>query len=200
MDFLMGNKKRVTFADLLGFSLVSVVEIAPRSKPQSLAVHLPVKRSVKLHVQRPYLRCAFEQPVDKEDFMDRVKQQWVCLESVVCEKTVVRGFVRVLNVAFTKDVTIRYTTDGWKTVRNDRAHYLSTSGNNGTTDTFFFCIPLPSVIWKDRSKMEFAVCYRVAGNDYWDNNFLRNYAVCCASEEYDTDDGVRVIRLGRVQH
>ena len=177
----MGSKKRVTFADLLGFSLVSVVEIAPRSKLQNLAVHLPPKHSVKLHVQRPYLRCAFEQPVDKEDFMDRVKQQCVCLESVVCDKTVVRGFVRVLNIAFTKDVTIRYTTDGWKTVHNEPANYLSTS-RNAITDTFFFRIPLLS-IWQDRSKMEFVICYRVKGNVYWDNNFLRNYSVCCAVEE-----------------
>ena len=181
MDFLMGNKKRVTFADLLGFSLVSVVEIAPRTKLQNLAVRLPQKHSVKLDAQRPYLSCAFEQPVDKEDFMDRVKQQCVCLESVVCDKTMVRGFVRVLNVAYTKDITIRYTTDGWKTVYNEPANYLCTS-RNGTTDTFFFRIPLPSIS-KDRSKMEFAICYKVKGKDYWDNNFFRNYSVCCAVEE-----------------
>ena len=177
----MGKKKRVTFADLLGFSLVSVVEIAPRCKLQNLAVHLPQKQSVKLPSQCQQLKYSFEQPVDRDDFIERVKQQHVCLESVVCDKTMVRGFVRVLNVAFRKDVSIRYTTDGWKTVCNGRANYLSTS-RNGTTDTFFFHIPLPS-IWQDRNKMEFAICYRVEGNDYWDNNFLRNYSVCCAVEE-----------------
>lgn len=179
----MGPKK-VTFADLLGLSLVSVVEIAPRSKLKAdLDLHVqyfPHKCRVKSNSQRQNLTCSFEQPVNEDDFLDRVKRQCVCLESVVCDRTVVRGFVRVLNVTYRKEVTVRYTTDDWKTVRNERANYLSTS-RNGTTDTFFFRIPLSSV-WQDRSKMEFAICYSVEGNDFWDNNFFKNYSVCCAIE------------------
>ena len=178
----MGNKKRVTFADLLGFSLVSVVEIAPRSTLKDLPVYLPQRRPVKSNsTPRQHLTCLFEQPVDKNDFVDRIKRQYVCLESVICDKTIIRGFVRVVNVAYNKEVTIRYSTDGWKTVHNETANYLSTS-SNGATDTFFFRISLPCV-WQDKSKMEFAICYSVEGNNYWDNNNYKNYSVCCSSDK-----------------
>ena len=176
---ITGTKKRVTFADLLGFSLVSVIEIAPRNKPKDSVKRPPKKHQV--NYQRRCLKCLFDQPEDKDDFLDRVQRQCVCLESVVCDKTIVRGFVRVLNVSYRKDVTIRYTTDGWKTVCDEQANYLSTA-RDGTTDTFFFRIALPS-IWRKGSKMEFAICYSVEGSDYWDNNFFRNYSICCASDE-----------------
>lgn len=176
---ITANKKRVTFADLLGFSLVTVIEIAPRNKPKE-----SIKRPQQKHranYQRRCLKCLFDQPENKDDFLDRVQRQYVCLESVVCDKTIVRGFVRVLNVSYRKDVTIRYSTDGWKTVCDEQANYLSTS-TDGKTDTFFFRIALPS-IWQEGSKMEFAICYGVEGSDYWDNNFFRNYSVCRASDE-----------------
>ena len=177
----MGNKKRVTFADLMGFSLVSVIEIAPRNKLEELAEHPLQNQRLKASSRRRYLSCLFEQPAEKEDFPDRVKSQYVCLESMVCDNTIVRGFVRVLNVAYTKHVSIRYSTDNWNTICNEHANYLCTS-IDGTMDTFFFRILLPS-IWHERSKMEFAICYSVEGCDYWDNNFHRNYSVSYSTLE-----------------
>ena len=176
---ITANKKRVTFADLLGFSLVTVIEIAPRNKPKE-SIKRPQQKH-RVNSARRCLKCLFDQPENKDDFLDRVQRQYVCLESVVCDKTIVRGFVRVLNVSYRKDVTIRYSTDDWKTVCDEQANYLSTS-RDGATDTFFFRIAVPS-IWQEGSKMEFAIRYSVEGSDYWDNNFFRNYSVCCASDE-----------------
>lgn len=176
----MGKKKRVTFADLLGLSLVSVVEISPRNSLSDICFspnHKALTKPIVAH--RRYLTCLFEQPVDKDDFLERVTRQYICLESVVCDKAIV-GFVRVLNIAYKKEVVVRYTGDGWKTFREEPAEHLSIS-RDGTMDTFFFRIPLLS-FWQETNKVEFAIRYNVRGNVYWDNNFFKNYSVCLVSE------------------
>ena len=172
----MGKRKKVTFADLLGFSLVSVIEISPRNSLTDSRLSQQHKASVKpISDQRRYLTCSFEQPAGKDDFLDRVTRQYICLERVVCDKAIV-GFVRVLNIAYKKEVAVRYTGNAWKTFREEPAEHLSTS-RDGTMDTFFFRIPLHS-IWTAISKVEFAIRYSVKENVYWDNNFMKNYSVC----------------------
>ena len=171
----MGKKKRVIFADLLGFSLVTVVEISPRNSLTDICF----SQNRKATRRRQYLTCLFEQPVDKDDFLERVTRQYICLESVVCDKAII-GFVRVLNIAYKKEVVVRFTVDAWKTFREEPAEHLSIS-IDGTMDTFFFRIPFLS-LWHKTSKVEFAIRYNVRGNVYWDNNRLKNYSVCLASE------------------
>lgn len=178
----MGKKKRVTFADLLGFSLVSVVEIDARKEdPEKRLYRCLRKQRGNTASKTRYLTCLFEQPEKRDDFLDRVRQEYVCLESVVCDHFIVRGFVRVLNVSYSKVITIRYTTDEWKTIRELEANHLCTS-NDGTTDTFFFCVQFGSPC-HEKCKMEFALCYAVDGREYWDNNHRKNYLICCSSEE-----------------
>jgi len=172
----MGKKKRVTFADLLGFSLVNVVEISPRSSLTDICFSTQAK---SISARRRYLTCLFEQPVDKDDFLERVTRQYICLESVVCDKALI-GFVRVLNIAYKKEVAARYSVDGWKTFREESAEHLSISAD-GTMDTFFFRIPLLSLL-KETSTVEIAIRYNVRGNVYWDNNFFKNYSVCLVSD------------------
>lgn len=178
----MGNKKRVTFADLLGFSLVSVLEINPRNKDSDKQLCHSLRRQQRNTASQPrYLTCLFEQPEKRDDFLDRVKKEYVCLESVVCDNTMIRGFVRVLNVAYFKVVTIHYSEDGWKNIRREQANHLCTS-IDGSTDTFFFRLQFVSHR-NEKCKIEFAICYSVDGREYWDNNFLKNYLVCCTTEE-----------------
>ena len=178
--FSMGKKKRVTFADLLGLSLVNVVEISPRNSLTDICFPQDHKAPAKpIAAHRRYLTCLFEQPVDKDDFLERVTRQYICLESVVCDKAII-GFVRVLNIAYKKEVVVRYTGDGWKTFREESAEHLSIS-SDGTMDTFFFRIPLLSFL-KDVNNVEFAIRYNVRGNVYWDNNASKNYSVCLVNE------------------
>ena len=175
MGVATGKKKKVTFADLLGCSLVSVIEISPRNSLPDSRLSQQHKASVRpISAQRRYLSCSFEQPVSKDDFLDRVTRQYICLESVVCDKAIV-GFVRVLNIAYHKEVAVRYTGNAWKTFREEPAEYLSTS-RDGTMDTFFFRIPQPSIC-QETSKLEFAIRYSVKENVYWDNNLKKNYSV-----------------------
>jgi hypothetical protein len=81
---------------------------------------------------------------------------------------VLAGTVRVYNVAYHKQVTVAYTTDDWATSAEVEASW--SQGNDwtfrveglGTDD-------LPDAV-------RFAIRYRVAGEEHWDNNDGYDYA------------------------
>ena len=80
------------------------------------------------------------------------------------------GFVRVSNVAYHKEVTIRYTADEWATFHDVKASYLE-AGEGGLTDLFQFELPFQPA----GGRVTFAICYRVDGVEYWDNNDTEDY-------------------------
>ena len=86
-----------------------------------------------------------------------------------------RAGAPLLNIAYKKEVVVRYTGNAWKTFREEPAEHLSTS-RDGTMDTFFFRIPQPSIC-QETSKLEFAIRYSVKENVYWDDNLKKNYSV-----------------------
>lgn len=77
------------------------------------------------------------------------------------------GRARVFDLAFEKQVTVRYTTDGWATSADVDATWQ-------TQDDWTFRVeglptdPLPAAL-------EYAIRYQVAGSEYWDNNGGQNY-------------------------
>jgi len=78
----------------------------------------------------------------------------------------IKGIVQVANMAYEKHVTVRWSVDGWMTwVDTDAAFHCSLSKD---TDLFKFTIPSPT-------KTVFAVRYRAAGQEMWDNNSGLNY-------------------------
>lgn len=92
----------------------------------------------------------------------------------------VSGVVRVANVAFDKQLSILYSTDGWNTPGTEViASYLPGS-NDGATDRFAFVLePPPNVTAVAGARLEFAVAYTAGGQTYWDNNAGANYGVSC---------------------
>lgn len=183
------KKKAVRFADALGLDLESVRHIrsnddlstVPTSAlPQDSHVQTMTSSSVPPH----YLYMEFSQPRSRQDFLCRVYDQKVSLESCVCDDKdlVIAGCIRVYNISFRKEVVVRYTTNGWVTYRDTPASYLPNS-SDGTTDQFSFTIVLPSY-FDVGSRLEFAIWYR-AGDDlsqsHWDNNQDANYCVDCYS-------------------
>ena len=74
-------------------------------------------------------------------------------------------------------MTIRFTLDDWISFRDVWADYLSTNVD-GKTEQFSFRITVP-VHFEDDLKIEFAIRYRVAEQEFWDNNFGGNYQVQC---------------------
>ncbi|KAI0246213.1 putative phosphatase regulatory subunit-domain-containing protein [Lactifluus subvellereus] len=88
-----------------------------------------------------------------------------------------RGTVRVRNIAFEKHVVARFTTDGWTTTSDTHARYIGTTSagsGDGTWDQFAFTISLGSHAGHTGAApcpLLFAVRYTVPGvGEWWDNN------------------------------
>jgi hypothetical protein len=78
--------------------------------------------------------------------------------------------VGVQNLAYAKVVGIVYTTDNWATVQTAFAAYSSTMKSG--LEVWHVSAPTGAA-----TEAKFAILYRVAGHEYWDNNFWRNYRV-----------------------
>ncbi|KAJ2764665.1 hypothetical protein IWQ56_004403 [Coemansia nantahalensis] len=95
---------------------------------------------------------------------------------------VLRGSIKVHNLAFEKDVTVRYTLDGWRTVHEVPAAYsrmlAAGQSDRPSVDRFEFSLPLPAGALAGSLPATLALCarYRVAGAEHWDNNCGSNYS------------------------
>ena len=114
----------------------------------------------------------YKSPIPMREFEENILKNNVCLEKTYCNRNGVYGRIQVKNIAFEKDITVRYTRDAWATHEDRRAKYIP-GASIGDNDTFFFHIPAP--VSSSQQKMEFAICYKVSDETYWDNNFGDNY-------------------------
>ena len=115
--------------------------------------------------QKKCLLPCFVAPSRIDGFMRRLHAQNVCLENITCEKFVVSGLIRVTNLSYRKEVTVRFTLDGWETYRDIWADYMS-SCSDGKNDKFTFRITVPFDFEVNRH-MEFAIRYRVLNQEFW---------------------------------
>uniref|UniRef100_A0A8C2TUP7 Protein phosphatase 1 regulatory subunit 3E n=1 Tax=Coturnix japonica TaxID=93934 RepID=A0A8C2TUP7_COTJA len=157
------RRKTVRFADSLGLELISVR-------------HFCDLNPVPFGPPPPPLEPLFQpHPGNGPGFTERVRQHKVRLEWVRCEAAVLRGAVRVLNLAYEKAVSVRYTLDRWASCSEVPAAYQPAGTADGITDRFAFHLPLGPAAAGSDAALEFAVRYRVAGAEYWDNNGGSNY-------------------------
>eukprot|EP00123_Amoebidium_parasiticum_P006376 comp17336_c0_seq1/m.16552 comp17336_c0_seq1/g.16552 ORF comp17336_c0_seq1/g.16552 comp17336_c0_seq1/m.16552 type:complete len:398 (-) comp17336_c0_seq1:876-2069(-) len=110
------------------------------------------------------------------------------------------GTVLVKNIAFHKSVFVRWTIDNWGTYTDTPASFQSHHPNarNGGVDYFAFqFVVQPTVADDHHGKkwsqdlfqnpqglvvvMQMAICYRVAGTEYWDNNDGANYSMALSA-------------------
>ncbi len=110
----------------------------------------------------------FTQPSLEPDFLDRVAKDNVVLESIREEPRSLHGIVRVFNISFSKEVTIRWTHDAWRSSHDTNCVFCS---NDGTTDRFAFELPI------NGDDVSFAIRYKVTDFEFWDNNRGSNYTV-----------------------
>lgn len=71
------------------------------------------------------------------------------------------------NLAYDKDVRVRYTTDNWETYQEAQGYYVSSFADS-TTELWEIYVPT-------LEPFEYAISYTVNGTTYWDNNFGENY-------------------------
>jgi len=98
----------------------------------------------------------------------------------------VSGVIRVANLCYRKQVTVRYTTNNWVIFDDLMASYVLDS-NDGATDRFSFSVSLPKCIAVG-SRLELAVRYEAIdiGRIFWDNNFGDNYCFECYARSVPT--------------
>lgn len=112
----------------------------------------------------------------EEDFIKKVRKQKVIVEEYGFseEKNAVTGRVRVANLAFQKEVQVRYTCNSWSNHFDLNLVWEGSVGTLGDTDKFILVIPVPSE-WT--GSVVFAIRYEVNGRTFWDNNYSKNYVM-----------------------
>ena len=110
------------------------------------------------------------------------------------EGSMLVGQILVKNIAYRKNVTVRFTFDHWRTISETNAFY-DTRLNDGTIpkdhtyDRFTFQIKLRDFIndFSTFQCMDFCVRYNVANQEFWDNNSGNNYRVSFTKPQYEPE-------------
>ena len=119
----------------------------------------------------PTRKLHFNQPGSQPDFFNKLKSQNISLESVsTSQPKAIHGIVRVMNIAYDKNVLVRWTQDNWATKHDSVCSYCQGS-SDGMTDRFSFTIPV------GEQNVQFAVCYQVHDIEYWDSFNGQNYLI-----------------------
>lgn len=178
------KKKRVVFADDRGFALEQVKFMTEPS-------HVPPYWAFKVVASPPLERkpppqivdlweTRFVQPAsDYVEFRRRITEECVALENVIVKQNecALDGTVKVKNLDFSKEVLVRASSDGWTSSEDTFCAFVETGplNKNGASlyDTFGFRLQLPI----HSRRLEFCVCFKCKGEEYWDNNKGQNYRI-----------------------
>ena len=146
----------------------SLLVVEPSTPPPLVAP--PAAASLTRQLSPPASRRVFRfsQPGSEPGFYERVSRENVVLESARDEPRMIRGVVRVSNISYHKEVTVRWSHDRWRSYHDTGAMF---SANDGHTDRFTFELPA------NGEDIEFALRYKCDGQEYWDSNRGRNYVV-----------------------
>lgn len=181
---------RVRFADALGLELTEV-KVFQTGEDPTIPLHVLSRLSINsdlwysslnLEFTMQCLVPDFQQPADCPDFSSRLQEQQVCLERVTSSDLGLSGTIQVLNVAFEKQVSVRYTFNEWESLHEVYAHWnQSIPEKNGQdqVDVFTFFLPVPPFLLQLSTLVQFAARYQVNGQEYWDNNRGKNYTLTC---------------------
>lgn len=180
-----GRKKIVRFADVLGLDLADVrtfldeVPRVPRSAFEDLELTLP-NQCIQLGPPlEKVLVPLFQQPGTLPGFLERLRDNQVCLESAAVTDPVsltITGCVRVRNLDFHKSVHIRYSLDSWRSYSDLTASYVENSCD-GYSDKFSFMMFGNSLAVGQR--VEMAIRFQAKGEQFWDSNYGTNYCFQC---------------------
>lgn len=95
------------------------------------------------------------------------------------------GTIKVKEIAYEKQVYVRVSFDGWETSSDVQAEYVAPTdaasvGRVLPFATFSFLLTLPNdTRTLARRGIQFAVCYRTLGQEFWDSNGGCNYEFSC---------------------
>lgn len=90
------------------------------------------------------------------------------------------GVVAVQNLAFQKQVTVRFTFDYWKTTSEVAAEFVNDARRPASSDgldRFSFSISLVDQVNLENKTLFFCTRYNVNGQEFWDSNNNMNYQI-----------------------
>lgn len=190
------KKKQVVFADSRGLSLTAVRVFSDEEEQSDLDL-LPSLQGLGSTTEDGYcctvstccpgtqLKLGFSQPsADFQAFRAKLAESMIVLEKCSVTEQALRGTVRVRNISFQKDVSLRITFDSWQSYKDVPCTFLQKRYGGPQTDIFEFDIPIPKILDAKR-RIEFCLRY-LAGEEhrpFWDNNNGQNYSitVCVSS-------------------
>ena len=122
------------------------------------------------------LQPLFAQPSGTPAMLNNLRDQKVCLESAYVnhDLKVINGTVRVVNIDYHKEVTLRFTKNDWKTFTDLKCDYFEGTSDD-VADKFKFTIPVDDVIGKVGGRVQFCIRFLCLGNEYWDSHNKGNY-------------------------
>ena len=82
-----------------------------------------------------------------------------------------------LNTGPAQRLTIRYTTDDWKTYHDEEAMHME--AGTGFADRYIATLHCP--VDESCNSIKFAARYEAAGREFWDNNGGRDYSISISS-------------------
>lgn len=141
-----------------------------------------VTQGVSVEVAPEPWECVFPQPAsDYLEFRRKLDENYISLENVIVKESSesVVGTVKVKNLSFEKEVFVRSTADDWTTQEDTYCTHISNNNSAASGavkviyDTFSFKLTLPP---KSRN-IDFCVCYRYDGKEFWDSNGGTNYGI-----------------------
>lgn len=180
-------KKRVVFADDHGRPLTQVrIMTEPSNVPplwsyKFLAEVTQGMSAEPVATNEPW-EITFHQPASNYiEFRKKLQLGKVSLENVIVKENeeILLGTIKVSNLSYEKEVFVRSTSNNWTTSEDVFCKFLPNSSTNTVSaayvlyDTFSFKLTLPP---KSR-RIEFCVCYKCEGKEYWDNRGGLNYII-----------------------
>ena len=206
------TKKRVVFADDKGLSLTQIKMMTEPSDcpPRWTAEFLEqVTGGASAEVAADRWELSFAQPAsDYLDFRSRLDKLNLSLENVVLQEADQQlvGTVKVKNLAFSKQVTVRITFDNWQTQTDFEATFATPSGLQGGSntptinlfDTFSFKIPIPTLVPSNR--IQFCVRFTCEAGEFWDNNGGKNYVIVKPVIEEKKNAAINGIRSASINN
>lgn len=171
------RRKSVTFADMEGMELTEVFYFKPFSilysgecNQEDFEVFTNFENNNNKTNKQIEYTTNFECGNANPKFQTFLHTQNVVLETLTVDRHFINGWIHVLNLDYTKSVSLRMTQDNWLSVKNITAVYEK-SLQTVCVDIFLFKIPLKI------GRTEFAILYQTKGMEFWDNNSGRNYHV-----------------------
>uniref|UniRef100_A0A7E4UXJ9 CBM21 domain-containing protein n=1 Tax=Panagrellus redivivus TaxID=6233 RepID=A0A7E4UXJ9_PANRE len=122
-------------------------------------------------------KIGFIQPASEYvKFRESLEKNKVALENVMLRNDHCKmlGTIKVGNIAFNKNVFVRFTSDGWKSYLDRPATYQASSSK--VYDTFAFEIDIP-MNEGDVNQLEFCICFATDEGEHWDSNNGKNYII-----------------------